>query len=220
MSRTLSPTTGQPYGVARVCRIWRMARASVYRDRLPGPSGPMPDAALLEQIRAVLSASPLHGEGHRKVWARLRIGGIRTSLRRVLRLMRENNLLAPGRVNRPRGSRNHDGTIIPDSINTMWRTDMTTTWPREGQVAVFIAIDHHNAECVGIHAARRGTRTGQTGSAFTGGSRRLVSSKMSQKPQAVQPWATPEGSAHRCAEVALPLSMAPFFVPEWWRHIE
>jgi hypothetical protein len=35
---------------------------------------------------------------------------------------------------------------------------MTTTWTREGQVAVFIAVDHHNAECVGIHAARQSTR--------------------------------------------------------------
>jgi transposase InsO family protein len=92
----------------------------------------MPDAALLEQIRAVLSASPFHGEGHRKIWARLRVGGVRTSLRRVLRLMRENDLLAPGRVGRARGPRNHDGTIIPDSVNTMWGTDMTTTWTREG----------------------------------------------------------------------------------------
>ena len=35
---------------------------------------------------------------------------------------------------------------------------MTTTWTAEGQIAVFIAVDHHNAECVGIHAARRDTR--------------------------------------------------------------
>jgi transposase InsO family protein len=165
MSRTLSPSNGKPYGLARVCRIWRSARANVYRHRhpepapqRPGPTGPMPDAALLERIRGVLADSPFHGEGHRKVWARLRIGGIRTSLRRVLRLMRENDLLAPGRVGQPRGPRNHDGTIIPATIDTMWGTDMTTTWTAEGQVAVFIAVDHHNAECVGIHAARRGTR--------------------------------------------------------------
>jgi hypothetical protein len=31
----------------------------------------MPDAALLVAIRAVLAASPFHGEGHRKVWAEL-----------------------------------------------------------------------------------------------------------------------------------------------------
>jgi putative transposase len=40
----------------------------------------------------------------------------------------------------------------------MWGTDMTTTWTGEGQVAVFVAVDHHSAECVGLHAARRGTR--------------------------------------------------------------
>jgi len=33
---------------------------------------------------------------------------------------------------------------------------MTTTWTAEGQVAVFIAVDHHNAECVGIHAPSAG----------------------------------------------------------------
>ncbi len=35
---------------------------------------------------------------------------------------------------------------------------MTTAWTGEGQAAVFIAVDHHSAECVGIYAARRGTR--------------------------------------------------------------
>ncbi len=55
--------------------------------RRRGPVGAMPDPELLAAIRAVLAASPFHGEGHRKLWARLRHGGIRTSLRRVLRLM-------------------------------------------------------------------------------------------------------------------------------------
>jgi putative transposase len=118
----------------------------------------MLDAALLDAIRAVLDASPFHGEGHRKVWARLRHGGVRTSKRRVLRLMREHHLLAPSRVGLPRGPRNHDGTIIPDRVDAMWGTDLTTTWTGEGQVAVFVAVDHHSAECVGIHAARRATR--------------------------------------------------------------
>src|SRR3954453_290969 len=37
-------------------------------------------------------------------------------------------------------------------------TDLTTTFTGEGQVAVFVAVDHDSAECVGIHAARRATR--------------------------------------------------------------
>ena len=78
------------------------ARGGVSAWRRPGPVGPMPNAALIEAIRAVLTASPFHGEGHRKVWARLRVAGVRRSKRRVLRLMRENNLLAPFRVGAPR----------------------------------------------------------------------------------------------------------------------
>ncbi len=40
----------------------------------------------------------------------------------------------------------------------MWGTDLTTTWTGEGQVAVFVAVVHCSAECVGIHAAQRATR--------------------------------------------------------------
>jgi putative transposase len=167
MSQAVSPSGGSPYGVARVCRVWRAARATVYRHRAPvrrepprrpGPIGAMPDAALVEAIRAALAASPFHGEGHRKVWARLRHAGVRTSRRRVLRLMGTHDLLAPSRAGSPRGPRSHDGTIIPEAVDTLWGTDLTTTITGEGQAAVFVAIDHCSADCVGIHAALRATR--------------------------------------------------------------
>jgi len=167
MSRTISPSSGTSYGLALVCRIWRIPRATFYRHQGPprieppqrrGPVGPMPDAALLAAMRAVITASPFHGEGHRKIWARLRVAGVRTSKHRVLRLMRENDLLAPSRVGSPRGPRRHDGTIIPDTLDTMWGTDLTTTITGEGPAAVFVAVDHCSVECVGIHAARRATR--------------------------------------------------------------
>ena len=70
MSRALSPVSGRPYGLAVVCRIWGLARSTVYRrrepprataPRRPGPVGPMPDADLVAAIRAVLAASPFHG---------------------------------------------------------------------------------------------------------------------------------------------------------------
>jgi transposase InsO family protein len=41
----------------------------------------------------------------------------------------------------------------------MWGTDMTAAFTVEhGQIAVFVALDHCSAECVGIHAALHGTR--------------------------------------------------------------
>jgi transposase InsO family protein len=167
MSQAVSPVTGRSYGLATVCRVWRFARSGVYRHLAPvpavspqrrGPAGAMTDAALTVAIRAVLAASPFHGEGHRKVWARLRHAGTRTSLRRVLRLMRENDLLAPTRVGSARGPHTHDGTIIPETVDTMWGTDLTATFTGEGQAAVFIAVDHCSAECVGIHACECATR--------------------------------------------------------------
>ena len=93
MSQAVSPSTRRRYGVALVSRLWRVARATVYRHRRPateprrpGPVGPMPDDELVGAIRALLAQGPFHGEGYRKIWARLRFAGIRTSKRRILRL--------------------------------------------------------------------------------------------------------------------------------------
>ena len=118
----------------------------------------MPDETLGEAIRALLADSPFHGEGYRKIWARLRFAGIRTSKRRVLRLMRGSGLLAPGRVGRTHGPRAHDGTIRTERIDVMWGTDLTSTMTAEGQASIFVTVDHCSTECVGIHAARRATR--------------------------------------------------------------
>ena len=118
----------------------------------------MPDEALVEAIRQLLAASPFHGEGYRKVWARLRFAGIRTSKRRVLRLMRAHDLLAPGRVGRPHGPKAHDGTIRTERVDEMWGTDLTSTLTGEGQASIFVTVDHCSTECLGIHAARRATR--------------------------------------------------------------
>ena len=53
----------------------------------------------------------------------------------------------------------HDGTMIPEAIDAMWGTDMTTAFTvKDGQVAVFVAVDHCSATCIGIHAALHGTR--------------------------------------------------------------
>jgi putative transposase len=120
--------------------------------------GPMSDDDLTMAIRATLADSPFHGEGHRKVWARLRFAGVRTSLRRVLRPMRQNDLSGAGacwltaRGADPR--RHHHSRHRGYHVGT----DLTATFTGEGQAAVFIAVDHFTAECVGIHASSRAAR--------------------------------------------------------------
>jgi transposase InsO family protein len=147
-----------------------MPRATVYRHRAMdgaaapprparrGPVGACSDAELLGHIRAQVLGSRLHGEGYRKIWARLRHAGVRTSARRVRRLMGEHGLLAPHRVGRPE-RRAHDGTITTAAVDVMWGTDMTETVTlEEGRARVFVAVDHCSGECVGSHAAASGNR--------------------------------------------------------------
>lgn len=165
-----STSVSRCFGVHRVMRLLGRSRSSVYwarsrRGVITGPGhkrGPKTaytDDQLTAEIRGVLGATPFVGEGHRKVWARLRIKGVRTSKQRTLRLMREAGLLAPTRAQRVLGPRMHDGTITPEHPNMMWGIDATGVWTeREGMVTVFAAIDHATAECVGIHAAKRATR--------------------------------------------------------------
>ena len=168
MSQVVSISTRKVYGLSRVCRIWRRCRSSVYwhraqnneakEPRRRGPQGPCSDVELIQKIREVLQQSPFHGEGYRKVWAKLRYKGIRTSRRRVLRLMRQEGLLAFQRLGNPRGSKAHEGTILKEEPDQMWGTDMTSTWTGQGQACLFVAVDHCTCECIGIHASRSGNR--------------------------------------------------------------
>jgi putative transposase len=172
MSRQTSEGAGKRYGLKRVCRVLEFPRSTLY-DRqaresatviplCPQRRGPKPKVAdidLLAAIRADLEASPFIGEGHRKVWARLRIlHDIRVSRARVLRLMRENALLSPHR--QPQGaSKLHDGSITTDRPNEMWGTDgIRIETVDEGWVWVFSAVDHFDACCVGIHTVKTGNR--------------------------------------------------------------
>ncbi|MGY6411616.1 MAG: IS3 family transposase [Alkalilacustris sp.] len=172
MAGSVSPATGRAYGVARVCKVWgvprssfhlarRLARdpASVRPKSRRGPKPSVSDAALLEAIRADLARSPWSGEGHRKVWARLRVlDGLKFGRKRVLRLMRAHNLLSPHRA-RPRPEEDHDRKIVTDAPNVMWATDGTQiTTVRDGKVWLFATVEHWNAEALGWHVSKRGTR--------------------------------------------------------------
>jgi putative transposase len=87
--------------------------------RRPGPVGALPDAGLLAAIRREIRESKFVGEGHKKITARLRLRGVRTSRKRVLRLMREAGLLAPTPRVRRRARRVHDGRISTDVPDEM-----------------------------------------------------------------------------------------------------
>ena len=127
-----------------------------------GAAGPAPrqsDAQLLAAIRTDLARSPFHGEGHRKVHARLRIlDGIRVARTRVLRVMRAHGLLSPHR-GRQGAAKTHDGRVITQAPNVMWGTDGVRVFTLDdGWGWIFAAVEHWNAECVGWHVCKVGSR--------------------------------------------------------------
>ena len=171
MAAATSPATGRTYGVRRVCAAWRRGAILVLRRPAPGgtaapepcrptrPETALSDADLLAAIRRDLDRSPWTGEGHRKVWARLRvIDGIRVSRTRVLRVMGENHLLSPHR-RPPRPANDHDGSITTEAPNVMWGADgAVIPTVEDGNVTLFVVAEHWNAEGLGWHVAKHGNR--------------------------------------------------------------
>ena len=172
MSATTSAATGRCFGIQRVCQVWERSRSALdarraraHHHRLgagPARRGPPPrrsDAQLLAAIRTDLARSPFHGEGHRKVHARLRIlDGIRVARTRGLRVMRAHGLLSPHR-GRQGAAKTHDGRVITQAPNVMWGTDGVRVFTLDdGWGWIFAAVEHWNAECVGWHVCKVGSR--------------------------------------------------------------
>ncbi len=152
--------------------MWCIPRSTIYhqkqqrlnRSKVPkrGRKPFLSDERLLLEIRTILREAQdlgFSGEGYRKIWARLRFKNLKADKERIRRVMRDNDLLAPHRLGKPRGPITHSGTLIPISPNLMWGTDATATYTScHGNVTVFAAVDHFTGECVGIHAAIIGNR--------------------------------------------------------------
>jgi transposase InsO family protein len=169
MSTATSIAARQVYGVRRVCEAWGVPRSSFYAASTPvaapvvpgkrGPKCALDDEALLALIRADLAASPFKGEGHRKVFGRLRyVLGHRVGRNRILRLMRLHRLLSPHR-HVAALAKAHDGRICTDEPNVRWATDGAKVWTAEdGWLWVFTTVEHWNGELLGHHVCKRGDR--------------------------------------------------------------
>lgn len=172
MSGLTSPGTGRTYGTSRTCRAFGVGRSSYYlwsKRKDPGhplcprkergPKTTLTDDELLTPVRADPAASPFSGEGHRKGWARLRVlKNVRVSRKRLLRVMREANLLSPRRCP-PAQAALHEGTIITEEPGVVWGADGARILTAEdGWVWSFFCVEPWNAEGVGYHVTKRGPR--------------------------------------------------------------
>jgi len=145
---TVHETQGGPQGVAtvqRLCRLAGVSRAGYYRHfEVSAPA--RADADLRDAIQRISLAHRHYG--YRRITAQLRREGHVVNAKRVLRLMREDNLLClrtRSFVPRTTDSR-HDHAIVPNlirhlvptGIDQIWVADIT--YVRLGEAFIYLAV--------------------------------------------------------------------------------
>ena len=161
MSQAICELAQQGYGVQATCQAFGLPRASYYRH-LAGPEPAKTDSALRQQVQQVALECSCYG--YRCVTHELKRQGISINHKRVLRLMREENLLR-----RPKkrfvATTNSDYRlpVYPNLVadmditapNQLWVSDLT--YIRLGYDFVYLAVvlDACSRRCLGWSLGRR-----------------------------------------------------------------
>lgn len=141
--------------VAAIIEALDLSRATHYRHKLTN-SQPDPDTQLRDCIQRIALDWPQYG--YRRITAELHRQGVEANHKRVLRLMREDNLLClrKHRFIRTTDS-NHSLGVYPNlvpgltlnSINQLWVADITYIRLLEEFVYLAVVLDAFSRRCIG-----------------------------------------------------------------------
>jgi len=156
------------FGVKELCRAAGASRSGYYAwAKRQRASRALSDERLLVEIRAIYKRKRRR-YGSPRVYNELKARGVRTSEKRVARLMRQDGLIArrKRRFRRTTNS-NHKHPIAPNLLeqnftasepNRVWVGDITYVWTLQGWLYVAVLIDLYSRRVVGWAASRRITR--------------------------------------------------------------
>ena len=141
---------------AHLCKIAGLSRASYYRWRAPKAMR-RDDADLRDLIQRL--ALKRRFEGYRRITRRLRNDGLIINAKRVLRLMREDNLLSLRRkpFAPPKAGGQHPFLIVPNltralvpsALDQIWVADITYVRLAEAFIYLAVVIDAFSRKVVG-----------------------------------------------------------------------
>ncbi len=155
MFEEIGEAAAQGEAVSRLCAIAEVNRAGFYRFRKP-PSRPAEELDIRDQIQKIAVEFPAYG--YRRITAALRDRGFVVNHKRVLRMMREDNLLC---VRRRRflvttDSRhqlpvypNLAGQMVPTAVNQLWVADITYIRLRTEFIYLAVILDAYSRRVVG-----------------------------------------------------------------------
>ena len=146
---------GEGQAVNALCQMTGISRASYYRWRAPPPSIPV-EMELRDAIQQVALEFPAYG--YRRITRELNRRGFAVNHKRVLRLMRHDNLLCLRRKrfvvttdsrHSLRVYPNLAGAITPVSVNQLWRADITYIRLRAEFVYLAVVLDAYSRRVIG-----------------------------------------------------------------------
>jgi len=152
---SVESTTKDSLSVAKMCEIFEVSRIDYYR-RPKDIAGSDADLELREKIQAV--ALEMSAYGYRRVTAELRRRGEVANHKRVLRLMREDNLLCLRKRKFKRTTdSNHSLAIYPNlagemrlsCIDQLWVSDITYIRLQREFIYLAVILDAYSRRLIG-----------------------------------------------------------------------
>jgi len=141
--------------VNALCEMTGVSRAGFYRRRVPRQATPV-EMELRDQMQKVAAESPAYG--YRRITAELQQRGFDVNHKRVLRMMREDNLLCvrrraflittDSRHNLPVYP-NLAGEMKPTAMNQLWVADITYVRLRAEFVYLAVVLDAFSRRVIG-----------------------------------------------------------------------
>jgi len=141
--------------VTALCAMTGLNRAGYYRSRLPRQGIPV-EMELRDEMQKIALESPSYG--YRRITAELRRRNFDVNHKRVLRMMRQDNLLCVRRRSfiRTTDSRhslpvypNLARKLEPTAVNQLWVADITYIRLREEFVYLSVVLDAYSRRVIG-----------------------------------------------------------------------
>ena len=145
----------EPLTIVRMCQALSLSRADYYRWRA-GADELDPDMELRDQLQRIALEMPAYG--YRRISHELRRRGAVVNHKRVLRLMREDNLLClrkqgfASTTNSSHGLRVYPNLVpglVVNGLNQLWVADITYIHLQREFIYLAVILDGFSRRCIG-----------------------------------------------------------------------
>lgn len=152
---------GLQLSITQSCHALEVSRSGYYKWLNQPQPVPSADVDLRDQIQEIVLEFP--GYGYRRVTADLRNRGYLVNRKRVLRLMREDNLLCLKKKFKPvTTDSSHGLPVYPNLLknvqisapNQVWASDITYVQLMHEHIYLAVIIDLYSRKCIGWDLSR------------------------------------------------------------------